>query len=101
MDFLEALWARLTDRQRDLLSIIAQLENSIGEFTVQEIVAQSKVSGHAFSGSHVNQILNTLFNRGMIFKNRHGKYVLAVPLLDQYIRRRITGDDAHKENDHD
>ncbi len=94
MDFFEARWARLTDRQRDLLNIIAHLENSNGEFTVQEIVAQSKTGEQAFSGSHVNQILNTLFEKGMIFKNRHGKYVLAVPLLDDYICRRMDGDDA-------
>ncbi|WP_423908750.1 AAA family ATPase [Candidatus Spongiihabitans sp.] len=101
MDFFEARWARLTDRQRDLLSIIAQLENSSGEFTVQEIVEGSKRTEQAFSSSHANQMLNSLFAKGLIFKNRHGKYVLAVPLLDQYIRRRITGDDTHKENDHD
>ncbi len=100
MDFFEGRWARLTDRQRDLLSIIAYLENSGGEFTVQEIVAQSKTNDHVFSGSHVNQMLNALFRKGMIFKNRHGKYVLAVPLLDKYIRRRIAQDEAYNPNKH-
>ena len=101
MDFFEARWARLTNRQRDLLSIIAQLENSSGEFTVQEIVAQSKTSNHVFSGSHVNQMLNALFRKGMIFKNRHGKYVLAVPLLDEYIRRRMRTESTHETSSHD
>lgn len=100
MDFFEGRWAQLTDRQRDLLSIIASLENSSEEFTVQEIVEESKRTEQAFSSSHVNQMLNALFDKGMVFKNRHGKYVLAVPLLDEYIRRRITGDNTHKENDH-
>ena len=94
MDFFEGRWAQLTDRQRDLLNIIASLENSSGEFTVQEIVEQSKIGDHSFSGSHVNQILSALFDKGMVFKNRHGKYVLAVPLLDQYIRRRMHGDNT-------
>ena len=98
MDFFEGRWARLTDRQRDLLSIIAHLDSSSGEFTVQEIVEGSKLTEQAFSNSRVNQMLNALFNKGMVFKNRHGKYVLAVPLLDQYIRRRITGDETHKPN---
>ncbi len=89
MDFFEARWAQLTDGQRDLLNIIAHLKNSGGEFTVQEIVEQSKTGEHEFSGSHVNQILSALFDKGMVFKSRHGKYVLAVPLLDGYIRRRI------------
>ena len=88
MDFFEGRWAQLTDRQRDLLDIIACLENSGGEFTVQEIVEQSKSTTHAFSSSHVNQMLAALFAKGMVFKNRHGKYILAVPLLDEYIRRR-------------
>ena len=91
MDFFEARWIRLTDRQRDLLSIIAHLDSSSGEFTVQEIVEGSELTEQAFSSSHANQMLNALFNKGMVFKNRHGKYVLAVPLLDQYIRRRMAG----------
>ena len=94
MDFFEGRWARLTDRQRDVLNIIAHLENSSGEFTVQEIVEQSKTSEHEFSASSVSQMLSTLFDKGMVFKNRHGKYVLAVPLLDQYIRRRMHGDNT-------
>lgn len=89
MDFFEGRWARLTDRQRDLLTVIARLENSAAEFTVQEIVACAKTHNQNFSSSHVNQMLNTLFNKGMVFKSRHGKYVLAVPLLDEYIRRRM------------
>jgi hypothetical protein len=32
-------------------------------------------------------MLNTLITQGLIFKNRHGKYSFAVPLLDRYIRR--------------
>ncbi|MCY4244303.1 MAG: ATP-binding protein [Gammaproteobacteria bacterium] len=89
MDFFEGRWAQLTDRQRDLLSVIARLENRAGEFTVQEIVETSKPTERPFSNSHANQMLTALFNKGMVFKNRHGKYSLAVPLLDEYIRRRM------------
>lgn len=89
MDFFEGRWAQLTDRQRDLLSVIAGLENRAGEFTVREIVETSKSTEQAFSNSHANQMLTALFNKGMVFKNRHGKYALAVPLLDEYIRRRM------------
>ncbi|MDD9863329.1 MAG: ATP-binding protein [Gammaproteobacteria bacterium] len=92
MDFFEGRWAQLTDRQRDLLSVISRLENSAGEFTVQEIVETSKSTERAFSNSHANQMLTALFNKGMVFKNRHGKYTLAVPLLDEYIRRRMNLD---------
>ena len=98
IDFFEGRWARLPDRQRDLLGVIASLKSSSGEFTIQEIVKQSKSMEQSFSSSHVSQMLTALFDKGMVFKNRHGKYILAVPLLDAYIRRRIAADDIHKSN---
>ena len=88
MDFFGSRWARMTDRQQDLLTVISHLENSDTEFTVQEIVEKSKSMGQSFSSSHVNQMLTALFDKGMVIKNRHGKYILAVPLLDKYIQRR-------------
>ncbi len=88
-DFFAGRWARATDRQRELLAIIALLDNSDGEFTVQEIVESSRKTGSKpFSNSHVNQMLVTLFNAGLIYKNRHGKYSFAVPLMDGFIRRQ-------------
>ena len=88
MDFFDGRWMQLTDRQRDLLTIVAHLENSGEEFTVREIVEQSQSTEQAFSNSRVNQLLVKLFDKGMVFKNRHGKYTLAVPLLNEYILRR-------------
>lgn len=88
-DFFSGRWARATDRQRELLSIVAKLRNAEDEFTVQEIVEESK--NHkitSFSGSHVNQMLLTLANAGLVYKNRHGKYSFAVPLLHRYILRQ-------------
>ena len=88
-DFFAGRWARATDRQRELMSLIAQLNNCDTEYTVQEIVDISKQSaGKPFSNSHVNQMLSTLTNNGLIYKNRHGKYSFAVPLLGQFIRRQ-------------
>ena len=50
-DFYAGRWARTTDRQRELLTVIANLETSEEEFTVQEIVEKSKkIAGEAFSG---------------------------------------------------
>ena len=89
-DFFSARWARTTDRQRDLLFVISQLPDCDREFTVQEIVEKSKeVPGNSFSGSHANQMLSALARQGLIFKNRHGKYSFAVPLLGAYIRRNF------------
>ena len=89
-DFFAGRWARATDRQRELMSLIAELPNADGEFSVQDIVAQSKRSSvKPFSASHVNQMLASLTAVGLIFKNRHGRYAFAVPLLGQFIRRQI------------
>ncbi|NJO84196.1 MAG: hypothetical protein HC828_16355, partial [Blastochloris sp.] len=81
-DFFAGRWARATDRQRDLLAIIAALARSEQEFTVQEVVEQSRVSGErGFSPSHTSQMLWALCEHGLIYKNRHGRYSFAVPLF--------------------
>ena len=88
-DFFAGRWARATDRQRALLSAIAQLDNCDEEFTVQEVVEASKrVLDKPFSSSHINQMLVTLASQGLVYKNRHGKYSFAVPLLGRFIRRQ-------------
>ena len=43
-DFFAGRWARATERQRDLLFLIAKLPSVEGEFTVQEVVQASKNS---------------------------------------------------------
>lgn len=89
-DFFAGRWARATDRQRDLLGVVARLETSATEFTAQEIVAKSKdVLVKPFTPSHVNQLLAALCDAGLVYKNRWGKYSLAVPLLDGFIRRQL------------
>ncbi|HYW78248.1 MAG TPA: hypothetical protein VE890_01685, partial [Thermoguttaceae bacterium] len=88
-DFFAGRWARATDRQRELLTVIAALDNCEYEFTVQELAEKSKeMLEKPFSPSHVNQMLVTLGNVGLIYKNRHGKYSFAVPLLGQFISRQ-------------
>ena len=87
-DFFAGRWARATDRQRELLSVIATLENCDEEFSVQEIVKQAKSMANPFGSSHVNQMLSALGTAGLIYKNRHGKYSFAVPLLGQFILRQ-------------
>lgn len=87
-DFFAGRWARATDRQRELLSIIATLEDADDEFTVQEIVTASKTMAKPFGASHVNQMLATLSDTGLVYKNRHGKYAFAVPLLGRFILRQ-------------
>jgi hypothetical protein len=89
-DFFAGRWAKATDRQRELLGVIAELPNAAGEFTVQEIVEApaNKVAKRSFSSSHVNQMLVSLAEAGLIYKNRYSKYSFAVPLLGDFIKRQ-------------
>lgn len=89
IDFFQGRWSNITDRQRELLKSISELENCDEEFTVQEISNISKkILNKGFSPSHINQMLVSLSGSGLVFKNRFGKYSLAVPLLSQFIRRQ-------------
>lgn len=88
-DFFSGRWAKATDRQRELLAVIASSSNCQAEFTVQEVVEESKKHlSNPFSSSHANQMLSSLTNAGLIYKNRHGKYSFAVPLMDRFILRQ-------------
>jgi DNA-binding IclR family transcriptional regulator len=45
---------------------------------------------HPYTPSHVSQMLSVLAENGLVYKNRHGKYSLAVPLLGQFIQRQTS-----------
>lgn len=88
-DFFSGRWSRVTDRQRELLTVVAMLPNCDDEFTVQDIVEESKKAlDKPFGASHVNQILAKLAESGLVYKNRHGRYSFAVPQLGGFIRRQ-------------
>ena len=90
-DFFAGGWARATDRQRQLLWCIAHLDNAEDEFTVQEVVAATdELLKKSFSSSHANQMLAALGKAGLIYKNRWGRYSLAVPLFDRFILRQAS-----------
>ncbi len=92
-DFFAGRWAKATDRQRELLSVVAHLH--LDEFSVQEIFEKSQeLLTKPFGNSNISQMLNTLITQGLIFKNRHGKYSFAVPLLGKYICRENKASNA-------
>ena len=89
-DFYAGRWNKLTDRQRDLCTVIALLNDRDGEFTVQQITTTAaKKLAKGFSPSQVNQMLATLSENGYVYKNRHGRYSFAVPMLGDFIRRGL------------
>ena len=88
-DFYAGRWAKTTDKQKDLMNIIAQLPNADTDFTLAEITEKSKeISTKPFSSSSINQLLIKLVECGLIYKYRHGRYSFAVPLLSGFINRQ-------------
>lgn len=88
-DFFDGRWAKTTDRQRDLMTVIASIDACEAEFTIQQIEeASRKKLVKGFSASHVSQMLQALGEAGLVYKNRRGKYSFAVPMLHQFIRRQ-------------
>jgi transposase-like protein len=89
-DFFAGRWARVTDRQQQLLYVIAHLETANEEFTVQEIHETSNlILSKPFGRSHINQMLASLITSGLVYKDRHGKYLFAVPLMSDFIKRAM------------
>ncbi len=87
-DFFLGRWSRVTDRQRELLRAISMLPNCDDEFGAQEISEKVRESGmRPFSSSQLIQLLGTLADKGLVYRNRHGRYSFAIPLLGGFIRR--------------
>jgi hypothetical protein len=90
-NFFQSRWNRATDRQKELLQLVANLPNCDSEFSVADVVNASKAtlpSDKRFKPSNANLMLSALCNHELVYKNRFGKYILAVPLLSKFIRRQ-------------
>jgi hypothetical protein len=88
-DFFHGRWMKTSNRQRELLQVVSLLPNADTEFSPQDVVKSSKDTlTNPFTQSQINQMLTTLALAGLVFKNRRGKYSLAVPLLAQFIQRQ-------------
>ena len=89
-DFFAGRWGLVTDRQRDLLRVVAQMGVNEDEFTVNEIVSASGTYLlKPFTATRVSAILTSLIRLGLIFRTRHGKYCFAVPMFGQFIMRHL------------
>jgi hypothetical protein len=89
-DFYAGRWAKITDKQKDLMMLIAKLPHAEYEFSLQDVTEKSKeISIKPFSASSINQLLNKLADCGLIYKFRHVKYSFAVPMLSGFINRQM------------
>jgi len=89
-DFFSGRWSLATDRQRELLTIIASLDHCGHEFSISEIVEKSKETPmRPFSASNTSQMLAVLATQGLLYRNRFGKYTFALPMFGGFIRRQM------------
>ena len=81
-DFYSGQWNQITDRQRELLTVIAKLPTANEEFTIKDMILKSAViSKRPFKAAHINNMIIKLIDFGLIFKSRRSKYLFAVPLF--------------------
>lgn len=97
-EFFAGRWDSVTDRQRDLLYCVATLPHADEEFTISEIVEASRKDGHVkpLTSGDISQMLPRLIDKGLIYKNRFGRYSFAVPLFSGFIKRRLAAQDRQK-----
>jgi len=97
-DFFSGRWTPVPDRQRELLFCIANLENAAEEFTINQVedmsqqLSQKKAKGYSikpFKYPDVSSMIPKLINAGLVYRNRHGKYLLSVPLLHNFVKRQF------------
>jgi len=88
-DFFSGRWAKASDRQRELLKVVANLPNCDTEFTIQATSELSRqMLDKPFSKSQISNMFVRLGEAGLVYKNRHGKYSFAVPMLGEFILRQ-------------
>lgn len=88
-NFFSKRWDLVSDPQRIFLKVVAQLPNCEGEFIAQDIIRMSwDILDKKYSGSSVAQYLARLADKGLIYRNRMGRYQFAVPMLSGFIKRQ-------------
>jgi AAA+ ATPase superfamily predicted ATPase len=81
-----ARWNRTTDKQREALRIIASrpASNQL-DFSAAEIAG---LAGDSVQNSHASQMLQSLCDKGLLYRTRHGRYAFTVPMSEFMILRR-------------
>lgn len=85
-----ARWNRTTDRQRDVLRVLAEIPGDQADFSAQDIVeAAAELGGPQLTNAQTSQLLQGLVERGLVYRTRRGKFAFSLPMSQAMIRRRI------------
>lgn len=92
-----ARWNKATDKQREFLGLIAMRPKDTGpEFSAQEI-AQLDASGNC-TNAYASQILQSLCDRGLVYRTRRGRFAFTVPMSENMIARRLKSENEVAES---
>ncbi len=86
-DFFAGRWAKTTDREKEILTLIANAGLSV--FGIQQVVtlSEKEEAVKPISKSQLSAMFGRLIDNGLIYKEKLGSYSFAVPLLERYIVR--------------
>ncbi|MEO1694148.1 MAG: AAA family ATPase [Pseudomonadota bacterium] len=87
-----ARWSRTTDKQRDFLRVIAEMDpnEDCAEFSAAEISdASAGLTAKTFSNAYATQMLHALTERGIVYRTRHGRFAFTLPMSARMILRRV------------
>ena len=90
-----ARWNRTTDKQREALRIIASrpASNQL-DFSAAEIAG---LAGDSVQNSHASQMLQSLCDKGLLYRTRHGRFAFTVPMSEFMILRRTKLERSREE----
>lgn len=87
-----ARWNRTTDRQRELLILIAtRPRRGTRDFSVREL-EQLRSDQLPAETLNFHQLVAGLCERGLLYRTRHGHYAFTVPMSEEMILRRLRTD---------
>ncbi len=88
-NFFYGRWAKATDREKELMTVIAKSEQD--SVTPSQLFKLTQGDGDIkpFSLAQVGGYLKKLIEEGLIYKDKRGKYSFAVPLFGGYILRGL------------
>ncbi|MBS0242463.1 MAG: AAA family ATPase [Proteobacteria bacterium] len=92
-----ARWSRTSDRQREILNLLAQRPSGSSEFSIKELEDLATVDGLA--GSAIQSHVAGLVERGLIYRTRHGRYAFTIPMSETMILRRFRKDSQFTSGD--
>jgi type II secretory pathway predicted ATPase ExeA len=92
VDFYSGRWMCVTEKQKELLSIIADIPTIESGFSHKDIAAQlaKNPDNQPIKQAYVVNMLLKLTEAGIVYKASRGKYMFAIPMFADFVKRQST-----------